>query len=265
MRTEADELRAALEQRGDVPKMANAESGWFAITPSKWHRLVTKALSEGRDGPTLIVYRTKTTDRHDHYVIPYEVISPLLTTSTSPPRLNGAPRWELTLRAGKLKVTHGGTVDVAAFHRLPLQGAVVTESELATPTADPVVLEARTSVLRKRNLAKPDGNARPRSLVVAGRVVYERRADVKAWILRESGGVCELCRSAAPFVGVDGEPFLELHHVEQLAFGGPDTVENAVALCPNCHRRLHHAIDRHEHRAVLRSKIDRLQPIAGAT
>jgi len=262
MKTEAHDLRAALEQRGDAPKMANAESGWFAITPSKWHTLVTRAQSEGRDGPTLIVYRTKTTDRHDHYVIPYAVISPLLTPSTSPPRANGAPRWELTLRAGKLKVTHGGTVDVSAYHRLPLHGAVVIETDLVKPTADPAVLEARTSVLRKRKLAKPDGNERPRSLVVAGRVVFERRADVKAWVLRESGGQCELCRSPAPFVGVDGEPFLELHHVVQLAFGGPDTVENAVALCPNCHRRIHHAVDRDEHRAVLYSKVYRLQPLS---
>jgi 5-methylcytosine-specific restriction endonuclease McrA len=30
------------------------------------------------------------------------------------------------------------------------------------------------------------------------------------------------------------------HHVKQLAHGGEDTVENAIAVCPNCHRKAHH-------------------------
>ena len=44
----------------------------------------------------------------------------------------------------------------------------------------------------------------------------------------------------APFNKPTGEPFLEVHHVIGLAEGGPDIVENAVALCPNCHREAHH-------------------------
>lgn len=34
-------------------------------------------------------------------------------------------------------------------------------------------------------------------------------------------------------------PFLEVHHVKWLAKGGSDTVNNVVALCPNCHRKMH--------------------------
>ncbi|MEO1942713.1 MAG: HNH endonuclease [Candidatus Thioglobus sp.] len=30
-----------------------------------------------------------------------------------------------------------------------------------------------------------------------------------------------------------------MHHIHQLADGGEDTTENAVALCPNCHRMMH--------------------------
>ncbi|HXU34436.1 MAG TPA: HNH endonuclease [Thermoanaerobaculia bacterium] len=33
---------------------------------------------------------------------------------------------------------------------------------------------------------------------------------------------------------------MEVHHRIRLAYGGEDTVENAVALCPNCHREAHH-------------------------
>ena len=38
----------------------------------------------------------------------------------------------------------------------------------------------------------------------------------------------------------DGLPFLEVHHLRQLADRGSDTVSNAVALCPNCHREAHY-------------------------
>jgi 5-methylcytosine-specific restriction protein A len=32
---------------------------------------------------------------------------------------------------------------------------------------------------------------------------------------------------------------LECHHVEWLSCGGEDSIDNVVALCPNCHRRIH--------------------------
>ncbi|WP_080666815.1 HNH endonuclease signature motif containing protein [Variovorax paradoxus] len=36
-----------------------------------------------------------------------------------------------------------------------------------------------------------------------------------------------------------GDPYLEVHHITPLALGGDDTVDNAWALCPNCHREKH--------------------------
>jgi 5-methylcytosine-specific restriction protein A len=44
---------------------------------------------------------------------------------------------------------------------------------------------------------------------------------------------------AAPFNNAKGEPHLETHHIVWLAKGGMDTIENTVALCPNCHRKMH--------------------------
>ena len=35
------------------------------------------------------------------------------------------------------------------------------------------------------------------------------------------------------------KPFLETHHVIWLADGGDDSIENTVALCPNCHKKMH--------------------------
>lgn len=48
------------------------------------------------------------------------------------------------------------------------------------------------------------------------------------------------CNSEAPFIRrTNGSPYLEVHHKTPLAEDGEDTVENAIALCPNCHRELH--------------------------
>ena len=69
--------------------------------------------------------------------------------------------------------------------------------------------------------------------------VFERDPYVVAHAKRRANGTCELCEQPAPFTSKDGEPYLETHHILWLSRGGEDTVENTVALCPNCHRRMH--------------------------
>jgi 5-methylcytosine-specific restriction protein A len=70
--------------------------------------------------------------------------------------------------------------------------------------------------------------------------VFKRNPDVIAEVLFRANGICEGCHETAPFERkADGTPYLEVHHKLPLSKGGPDTVENAVALCPNCHRREH--------------------------
>lgn len=79
------------------------------------------------------------------------------------------------------------------------------------------------------------------SLVVREVVTYERNTDVVAEVLARAKGICQGCNKPAPFLKKsNGEPYLEVHHVKQLADGGEDTVENAIAVCPNCHRKAHH-------------------------
>jgi 5-methylcytosine-specific restriction protein A len=60
-------------------------------------------------------------------------------------------------------------------------------------------------------------------------------------------GLCDLCEQPAPFQNKAKEAYLECHHIIWLAQGGEDTIANAVALCPNCHRKMH----------VLNEKADR--------
>ncbi|WKL15086.1 HNH endonuclease [Comamonas testosteroni] len=70
--------------------------------------------------------------------------------------------------------------------------------------------------------------------------LFQRNPDVVAEALYRANGTCGNCGSEAPFKRrSDKSPYLEVHHKIPLADGGDDTVENAIALCPNCHRGKH--------------------------
>lgn len=71
---------------------------------------------------------------------------------------------------------------------------------------------------------------------------YLRNPHVVTEALIRADGKCEGCGAPAPFIRrADGSPYLEVHHEVPLANGGEDTLDNAVALCPNCHRERHYA------------------------
>lgn len=70
--------------------------------------------------------------------------------------------------------------------------------------------------------------------------VTQRSDLVKKCVKRRAAGICELCGKPAPFYNKKGEPYLECHHIIPIADKGPDEVDNAVALCPNCHRKMHY-------------------------
>lgn len=142
-------------------------------------------------------------------------------------------------------------------------------SGMAEPTANLDQLEDRTKALRRRfgkkiTEGKPAGQKSPRAVDVTSKQ-YVRDPRVRAWILEASNGRCEACNSPAPFQGMDGTPFLEVHHVTPLAEGGADVIENAIAACPNCHRRLHHAADKLDYRGQVIKKVERLiaSPLPG--
>jgi 5-methylcytosine-specific restriction endonuclease McrA len=72
---------------------------------------------------------------------------------------------------------------------------------------------------------------------------FRRNPDVVAAVLERANGICEACGTEAPFLRAsDGTPYLEVHHKMMLADGGADTVGNAIATCPNCHRRFHFGV-----------------------
>lgn len=77
--------------------------------------------------------------------------------------------------------------------------------------------------------------------VLVNTTVFRRDPYVIAEVLARADGVCQSCHAPAPFLrGSDGTPYLEVHHQVRLADGGEDTILNARALCPNCHRKAHY-------------------------
>jgi len=126
------------------------------------------------------------------------------------------------------------------------------------PTADEATLEQRATKLEKQSLqGEPKGILKPQQVANPGNA-FVRDPEVRAWVRKEAKGICEGCGKPAPFEK-DGRPFLEVHHVKHLAQGGSDRPSNAVALCPNCHRRCHHSSDRDEFTASLFQKVERLK------
>ena len=68
---------------------------------------------------------------------------------------------------------------------------------------------------------------------------YERDSKVREQAFERAKGKCQLCGKDAPFIDKNGRPFLEIHHIIWLSNGGEDSIHNTVALCPNCHRKMH--------------------------
>jgi hypothetical protein len=88
-------------------------------------------------------------------------------------------------------------------------------------------------------IGKIDDDLEPdRASMVAYR--YRRSPYIVEYAKRIANGICQDCKLPAPFISkLTKEPFLETHHKLSLANGGKDTIENTIALCPNCHRKRH--------------------------
>lgn len=148
--------------------------------------------------------------------------------------------------------------------------AIFTSRTIATvwtesPTSDEEELRNRVDNARRKARRSPGKFGTPpegqqdvkRASSLSDRFV--RDPNVVAWVLEIAAGSCEACGEKAPFERDDGEPYLEVHHVRPLAEGGPDTTDNAMACCPNCHRYLHHGSGRETLKQDLLMKTVRLK------
>lgn len=226
-------FRKELEAHGEYVTMANISSGWFAVFPDKWHYCLEKAQCDGREGPNLIIYRTKSGESRDHHVIPFSVVHDLLIQDTiTHSEVNGSDRWNLTLKNGKLHVTHlPGKVDVSEYYGTRL---VIEATDVPTS----VILTRKWLINEDQVGQILEGIARERTVISRSRSQKLRQS-----ALERSKGICEAC-------GIDfsllfdgkGQRVLQVHHKQQLALQNVPKLtspDDLAVVCANCHVIIH--------------------------
>lgn len=166
---------------------------------------------------------------------------------------NGDELHVFELNEGAWQVTYVGEYEYEDHHwtRLPdrsdmmrdairfeLVPAGSREIDVGTRDLDGLSLDE----LYEQAEASVTGEGRP-TPGESSRTTYTRSEVVKEYALRRADGVCQGCGDDAPFLDEDGEPFLEVHHLHRRSDGGADHPDNVIALCPNCHRRVHYGRD----------------------
>ena len=146
----------------------------------------------------------------------------------------GCAGWE-TARAPDVDGTER---DAIVFLLTPFE--LPGDEEEAPPTD---LTEHSLEDLRRAAYEAAEETQRKTATGDARKSYYLRSAVVKAYVLRQANGVCESCSLPAPFLRKDGTPYLEPHHTKRLADGGPDSPRWVAAVCPTCHRRIHHGQD----------------------
>tara|TARA_Y100000589_G_C27188705_1_gene643810 strand:- start:1714 stop:2829 length:1116 start_codon:yes stop_codon:yes gene_type:complete len=121
----------------------------------------------------------------------------------------------------------------------------VIKEDLTLPSEKEIFLELEEELKRSKSNPKERKKRLLMAKVIPDKIEvvstqFRRNPDVIAEVLERAAGICEKCKTTAPFTRAsDGTPYLEVHHIIPLSQGGPDTTENALGLCPNCHREAH--------------------------
>lgn len=128
----------------------------------------------------------------------------------------------------------------------------------AEPMADDLGRQLAKSVDPQKILAKAKQRTGPPQKRTRTISDFVRDPYIVAAALSRASNCCEMPKCASQlFDRDDNRPYLEVHHILPLSEGGDDTLENAAALCPSCHRELHHGKLRLQKRGILRTEISR--------
>lgn len=146
--------------------------------------------------------------------------------------------------------------------------AIVFELELEAALDESRVREPSNAYSTRSLRSKPLEELRQLALAIVGEgaSVEERRRNVRVrseavrtYVLKRADGICEGCGEPAPFKTKRGQPYLEPHHTTRMADGGPDHPAHVIALCPTCHRRVHHARNGEEYNAALIEGLNQIE------
>jgi 5-methylcytosine-specific restriction protein A len=134
---------------------------------------------------------------------------------------------------------NGDMRDAVRFKLAPAGGieAELDESDASALSPDELYERA------KQSSSAQGTSTQSSTTTTASGILYTRSDLVRDFALTMADGTCQGCGEDAPFLDKDGEAFLELHHLHRVSDGGVDDPENVIAICPNCHREVHHGKD----------------------
>jgi 5-methylcytosine-specific restriction enzyme A len=93
------------------------------------------------------------------------------------------------------------------------------------------------------------------------RKTYARSEALKMFVRTRADGRCEGCGKNAPFLTKADAPYLEAHHTNRRSDTGPGNRKTVIALCPNCHCRVHYGKDGSHFNDELKSKLTTLETL----
>ncbi len=144
-----------------------------------------------------------------------------------------------TMRRGPDR--EGAQKNIIVFQLVPV--ALLDEESIASPddevTEDPAPTNLEEARKRAIEAVCDTGNEMGKAAL---RKLYRRSKRVKDYVLLRAKGICESCQQPAPFKRKDGSAYLEPHHTTRVSDGGLDHPRYVAALCPACHRHIHHGV-----------------------
>lgn len=256
----AEANKVALKARHYILSVPGHPRRWASFSPNK---VATYRRRWGSDFCLVVVGDPAV--RGDFYSIPWNAVSDLFTENNFYPSFSKKdgkirPLWKIHL-AGEhvfqLELAPDNDRERLRFSAVEwyanenlLLGTSTKSSQEVYPTQweldEELAQAVRSAELDSAELRRArlrDAAPIPQKLKVTA-VSYRRNPDVIVEVLRRANGICDHCKKPAPFIrSKDGTPYLEVHHWKPLADGGEDTLENAGAVCPNCHRELHYGVE----------------------
>ena len=135
------------------------------------------------------------------------------------------------------------------------EGTVTSVLEHERAITEEQAREAETETLEAlKSRLEAEGDAPPPT-ITAVITAFRRKGLLVAYARRRAEYRCEVEGCSVPlFVGDDGRPYLEIHHITSLANGGLDTIDNVVCVCAQHHRELHYGRERKRLAAGLRER-----------
>lgn len=102
-------------------------------------------------------------------------------------------------------------------------------------------ITARPSAFDDLAESPPEGIEHPERVPATSTVFY-RNAMVRKYVLKRANGRCEYCKNEG-FLMLNGERYLETHHILALSERGGDSVSNVIGLCACHHKQAHYGVD----------------------